>query len=76
MDFFENKRRNYLKETLCLIESIFVALCISKFYEKRKSITIMDLQVEDWVIFAIQVSAKAKNRAKFKTKKNKEAKKK
>ena len=36
----------------------------------------MDWQVEDWVIFAIQVSAKAKNRAKFKTKKNKEAKKK
>ena len=33
----------------------------------------MDSQVEDWITFATQVSAKAKNRAKFKTKKNKEA---
>ena len=60
---------------LCFIENIFVGLYISKFYEIGKSITIMDWKVEVWVIFATQVSAKAKNRAKFKTKKNKEAKK-
>ena len=38
-----------------------------------KSIIIIGRKNEDWVIFATQVSAKAKNRAKFKTKKNKEA---
>ena len=50
--------------------------CISvNFKKKVKSIIIIGQQNEDWVIFATQVSAKAKNRAKFKTKKNKEAKK-
>ena len=74
--FLKIKKLNYLKQMFSFIGNILLFyIGISKFYEKGKSITIMDWQVEDWVIFATQVSAKAKNRAKFKTKKNKEGKK-
>ena len=34
MDFFENKKRNYLKETLCLIESILWLYVLVNFMKK------------------------------------------